>query len=127
MLSVELFEFISTIIYLFKNNEISKFSKLVMILFIIFHFEQMLDKFEQIDYKHYDSIKLMLPLYKSKAVIVEDLIKICYPAYKEYITDSSSENLVENLFLQPETSKIFTSESNSSSLLHEEEKEQIEE
>jgi len=75
ILAVELFDFISMIIGLLSKNDVSRFSKLVMVLFIIFHFEQMLDKFEQIDYKDFKSIRLMLPLYNSKMKIVEDLLK----------------------------------------------------
>ena len=74
ILSIELFEFISAIICLLKKNDFSKFAKLVMILFILFHFEQMLDKYEQINYNDQKSIKLMFPLFNSKIIIVEDLL-----------------------------------------------------
>ena len=97
-----------------------------MVLFIIFHFEQMLDKFEQIDYKDFKSIRLMLPLYNSKMRIVEDLLKTWYPKYSEYITQYSPQNFKENLFKQWKIEDFVTVENTAEELIKGTEKSEIE-
>ncbi|CAI2385342.1 unnamed protein product [Moneuplotes crassus] len=126
-LCVELFDFLSMIICLLNKSVLSRFAKLVIILFIIFHFEQMLDKFEQIDYKDYTSIRLMLPLYNSKAIIVEDLVKTCYPEFRKYSAQDEVLSTLDSLFIVPNVDSLITPTDKADGLISSEEKAQIEE
>jgi hypothetical protein len=99
----EIFEFIATIISLLNRNGLSKFCTLILILMTLFHFEDLLDKYEQIDYKSPISIKQILPLYQSKSQIVESLLKTCYPHYPPIPSSTSS---ISSLLHPPSTSSL---------------------
>ena len=127
MLSKELFEFLSFLVWFIKRNEFSKWVELLIILEFWFYFELVLDKFEQIDYNNHDSIRIMFPLISSKLSIIESMIKIWFPKFHQYTKiNNIDESLLDSLFIVPEL-KDFDNEIDNSTLLKDNENEQIRE
>ena len=68
----------------------------------------------------------MLPLITSKLSIIEKLIKVCFPKFDNFIknTNEINDDFLNNLFKLP-VKQDFVDESTYSTLIFDDEKEQI--